>query len=102
MEGRWRCEEDISENAMTPPSGRTSSLSHRTSRPGTSTSTGRHQHRALKPADSPHINVSVEQIDYRPLSLVRLRRLAGTQVVGERPKGATTLERVEGVEGVEE
>ncbi len=57
-----------------------------------------HQHRALKPADSPHINVSVEQLDYRPVSLVRLRRLAGGLVAGERPKGATTLERIEGVE----
>ena len=27
------------------------------------------QHAALKPADSPHINVSVEQLDYRPVAL---------------------------------
>ena len=33
-----------------------------------------HQHRALKPSDSPHINVSVEQLAYRPVSLVRLPR----------------------------
>ena len=58
-----------------------------------------HQHRALKPADSPHINVSVEQLDYRPVSLVRLRRLAGALVAGERPAGETTLERIESVEG---
>ena len=57
-----------------------------------------HQHRALKPADSPHINVSVEQLDYRPVSLVRLRRLAGALVAGERPAGETTLERIEEVE----
>ena len=57
------------------------------------------QHTALKPADSPHINVSVEQLDYRPVSLVRIRRLAGALVAGVRPKGATTLERIEDVEG---
>ena len=58
-----------------------------------------HQHTALKPADSPHINVSVEQLDYRPVSLVRIRRLAGALVAGVRPKDATTLERIEDVEG---
>ena len=58
-----------------------------------------HQHNTLKPADSPHINVSVEQLDYRPVSLVRIRRLAGALVAGERPAGATTLERIEVVEG---
>ena len=58
-----------------------------------------HQHRALKPADSPHINVSVEQLDYRPVALTRIRRLAGALVARERPSGATTLERIEAVEG---
>ena len=58
-----------------------------------------HQHAALKPADSPHINVSVEQLDYRPVSLVRIRRLAGALVAGDQPAGATTLERIEAVEG---
>ena len=57
-----------------------------------------HQHSALKPADSPHINVSVEQLDYRPVSLVRIRRLAKALVAGKRPEGATTLERVEEAE----
>ena len=56
-----------------------------------------HTHRSLKPADSPHINVSVEQLDYRPVELSRLRRLA--QCAGRRPRlrqGETTLERIEG------
>jgi len=43
---------------------------------------------------SPHINVSVEQIDYRPVALERIRRLAGQLVVGHYPAGATTLERL--------
>ena len=57
-----------------------------------------HQHTALKPADSPHINVSVEQIDYRPVALVRIRRLVEALVAGERPADTTTLERIEAVE----
>ena len=58
-----------------------------------------HQHATLKPADSPHINVSVEQLDYRPVALTQIRRLAGALVAGERPAGTTTLERMEAVEG---
>ena len=54
-----------------------------------------HQHAKLKPPDSPHINVSVEQLNYRPVSLARLRRLAQALVAGERPTGGTTLERIE-------
>ena len=57
-----------------------------------------HQHAKLKPADSPHINVSVEQLDYRPVSLARLRRLAKALIAGKRPAGATTLERIETIE----
>lgn len=49
---------------------------------------------SLKPADSPHINVSVEQLAYWPIALSRLRRLAQAILAGERPQGATTLERV--------
>jgi len=56
------------------------------------------QHVALKPADSPHTNVSVEQLDYRQGSLVRIRRLAEALVAGFRPTGSTTLERREAVE----
>ena len=39
------------------------------------------------------------QIDYRPVSLVRLRRLTGALVAGEQPAGATTLEWIKAVEG---
>ena len=56
-----------------------------------------HQHSALKSADSPHINVSVEQLDYRPVSLVRIRRLAKSLVAGDSLPGNTTLERIEAI-----
>ena len=46
-------------------------------------------------ARTPHINVSVEHLDYRPISLVRLRRLAATLVKGHYPPGRTTLERAQ-------
>ena len=36
---------------------------------------------------TPHVNVSVEQLDYRPLSLARLRRLARRLVEGHYPAG---------------
>lgn len=57
-----------------------------------------HQH-ATPPGDGPHINVSVEQLAYRPIRLDRLRRLARVLVAGAVPPGSTTLERVERVEG---
>lgn len=50
------------------------------------------------PAETPHINVSVEQLDYRPVALSRIRRLAGAIERGEYPPGATTLERIENLE----
>ena len=53
-----------------------------------------HQHQHLRAPDSPHINVSVEQLDYRPIGLARLRRLARAIVAGGGPEGAITLERV--------
>ena len=56
-----------------------------------------HQH-ATPPGDGRHINVSVEQLAYRPIRLDRLRRLARLLVAGEVPPGPTTLERVERVE----
>ena len=59
-----------------------------------------HQHTHLQPPDSPHINVSVEQLDYRPVGLARLRRLAQALVAGESLAGTTTLERIEAVEGL--
>ena len=50
------------------------------------------------PTETPHINVSVEQFDYRPVALSRIRRLAGAIGRGEYPPGATTLERIENLE----
>ena len=44
---------------------------------------------------SPHINVSVEQLDYRPVSLPRIRRLAKFLVAGHYPAGRTTRECIE-------
>lgn len=46
------------------------------------------------PRDSRHINVSVEQLDYRPVALTRLSVLARDLVAGRYPNGATTLERL--------
>ena len=57
-----------------------------------------HMHGILKPEGSPHINVSVEQLAYRPIALTRIRSLARALVAGESPPGATTLERVEAIE----
>ena len=45
-----------------------------------------HQHSA-PPRHSPHINVSVEQIAYRPIAMTRLRRLARVLADGENPPG---------------
>ena len=54
-----------------------------------------HGHTHGTPAGrSRHINVSVEQLDYRPIALSRLEALARRLVVGEYPPGSTTLERV--------
>ena len=50
------------------------------------------------PRETPHINVSVEQLDYRPVALPRLRRLARRLVAGRYPYGATTLARIDAVE----
>ena len=57
-----------------------------------------HMHRSLKPEGSPHINVSVEQLDFRPVALTRIRSLARALVAGESPPGRTTLERIEAIE----
>ena len=53
-----------------------------------------HTH-AEPPASTPHINVSVEQIDYRPVALARLRQLARELVAGRFPPGETTLQRLD-------
>ena len=50
------------------------------------------------PADTPHINVSVEQLDYRPVALTRIRELAAALARKEYPAGRTTLERIAALE----
>ena len=50
------------------------------------------------PSDTRHINVSVEQLDYRPVELARIRLLAAAIARGEYPAGRTTLERIEALE----
>ena len=58
-----------------------------------------HGHTHGTPAGrSRHINVSVEQLDYRPIALSRLEALARRLVVGEYPPGSTTLERIRCIE----
>ena len=47
---------------------------------------------------SPHINVSVEHIRYRPLALPRVRALAKALAQGRYPTGSSTLERIESLE----
>ncbi|MDE0659050.1 MAG: metallophosphoesterase [Gammaproteobacteria bacterium] len=46
---------------------------------------------------SRHINVSVEQLDYRPVALPRLGALARCLLAGRYPDGATTLERLKAI-----
>ena len=50
------------------------------------------------PTDTRHINVSVEQLDYRPVELARIRLLARALAHGEFPVGKTTLERISALE----
>lgn len=52
-----------------------------------------HTHDAA-PQRSPHINVSVEQLDYAPVALRRLQLLACEPVRACYPPGNTTLERL--------
>ena len=52
-----------------------------------------HTHDAA-PTRSPHINVSVEQLAYRPIRLDRILTLAKEVVAGRYPEGATTRERI--------
>ena len=49
------------------------------------------------PTRTPHINVSVEQLDYRPALLSDLRVLARALVKGEYPAGNTTLARLQNI-----
>ena len=57
-----------------------------------------HRHEKLNLPDSPHINVSVEQLEYRPIALTRLRRLAQAILTGNGPEGDTTLVRIRKIE----
>lgn len=50
------------------------------------------------PRRTPHINVSVEQLDYSPISLTALRALGRVLAAGEYPAGNTTLERLRDAE----
>lgn len=47
------------------------------------------------PRRSPHINVSVEHLNYSPVALDRLQILAGELASGHVPEGNTTLEQLE-------
>ena len=53
-----------------------------------------HTHNAA-PTRSPHVNVSVEQLAYRPVPLSCIQALAKELVAGRYPKGATTMERID-------
>lgn len=57
-----------------------------------------HEHHA-PPRSAAHVNVGVEQLEYRPIRLDRLRRLARYLVAGEDAPGVTTLERIQFLEG---
>ena len=57
-----------------------------------------HTHEKLHPPESPHINVSVEQLNYRPIALSRLRQLARAILDDVLPNGDTTIERVMSIE----
>ena len=56
-----------------------------------------HEH-GNPPRASPHINVSIEQIEYAPIELARLRRLARARIAGLHPPGATTFEQITHIE----
>ncbi len=57
-----------------------------------------HQHSTPPTVGTPHINVSVEQIEYRPIRLDRLRRLARRLAAGDLLGGDTTLARLKEIE----
>ena len=59
-----------------------------------------HGHTHARRSEGRRINVSVEQLEYRPIGLDRLRRLAAVLVAGDEPAGPTTLAQVRHVEGV--
>ena len=53
-----------------------------------------HGHIHSNQREGPYINVSVEQLDFRPVSLRNLRILAKALVQGHTPNGTTTIERI--------
>ena len=54
-----------------------------------------HGHRhAGAPPETRHIDVAVEQVEYRPRSLTAVRRLAASLARGERVPGRTTAEQL--------
>ena len=57
-----------------------------------------HTHEKLLAPDSPRINVSVEQLEYRLIGMSRLRRLARVILAGDGPGGETTMDRVRTLE----
>ena len=56
-----------------------------------------HEH-GKPPLASPHINVSIEQLEYEPITLARLRRLARALVAGHHPPGTSTIEQIAHIE----
>ena len=54
-----------------------------------------HIHNREPPGKTLHINVAVEQLDYRPVRLSDLRALARELIDGRYPAGKTTIERLE-------
>ena len=57
-----------------------------------------HIHQERSPTDERHINVSVEQLDYRPARMSDIRRLARRLVKGTSVPGETTRVRLDLVE----
>ena len=57
-----------------------------------------HIHQERSPTDERHINVSVEQLDYRPARMSDIRRLARGLVKGTSVPGETTRVRLDLVE----
>ena len=59
-----------------------------------------HVHEEESPTPSGHVNVSVEQLDYRPARLSEIRRLARRLTEGRNVPGHSTRARLEVVERV--
>ena len=59
-----------------------------------------HVHQKESPSRNRHINVSVEQVDYRPVRLCDIRRLARRLLEGRTVPGRSTRARLNVVERV--